>query len=203
MRESLDWPNHIPYQRESFSKSLSIDDIRLLMFSPPDDKAHSSLIATRQVHPHIKVRNLGKFVPKHPLAKTTTLSGGENYGVFATQAIEQGEAIGEYVGNMEIYFSEEELHESPSFSRFSEYKWVVSHPHYFLLIDASEGGNELAMVNDYRGLRKSPNVQPAFIAHGGRYYFGFVAIEKIFAGDEVLSDYGDSFWNFHPQSSQN
>jgi len=92
------------------------------------------------------------------------------------------------------YFSEEKFEKTP----FSEYKWTIIHPHYTLVIDSQYGANELALVNDYRGIAESPNVTPLFVKYKGAHYFSYITNKQILGNEELLVDYGTEFWSAMP-----
>ncbi|MBM3201652.1 MAG: SET domain-containing protein [Chlamydiae bacterium] len=187
------WPDYLPFSSCSHSHELPMELLRLLMFSANERSVDSSLFEKNRVHANLCVEKLSHFVPNHPLAKQRTLSGNDQHGVFATKVIPQGEVIGEYVGRI-YYFSSEEEKLTP----FSEYKWTIVHPHYTVVVDSQYGANELALINDYRGIANGPNVEPCFVSYKGSRYFSYITSREIFPQEELLVDYGDQFWSLSP-----
>ena len=66
--------------------------------------------------------------------------------------------------------------------------------HLYYVVDAMKWGNELAMVNDFRGIAKEPNVTGKMIVHRGHWYFGYGTIKPVKKGEEILADYGHAYW---------
>jgi len=186
------WPKHLPFSQKSYSDELPMDLLRLLMFASTDQKEASSLFDKKLVHADISIKKISHFLPNHPLANQKTMKGEEHHGIFAKKNINQGEILGEYVGRIYYFSSERELKENRT--ELSEYKWTVQHPHYILVIDSQFGANELALINDYRGIADCPNVSPSLIAHKGVRYFSYITTKSISVGEELLVDYGQVFW---------
>ena len=132
----------------------------------------------------------------HPLAHKKTLMGHVNYGIFAADEIKKGAEIGEYIGEISL-INPQEVATVCSKTHFSEYVWVVTANNLFFAIDAHRIANELALVNDYRGLSASPNVKMTTIIHKGFYHFGYIASVDIRKGEELLVDYGENFQDTH------
>lgn len=186
------WPTYLPFSEKSHSDRLPMELLRLLMFAAGDQKEASSLFDKKVVHPDISIQKISHFVPNHPLANKKTMRGEDHHGVFAKKEIDQGVILGEYVGRIYYFSSEQELKRARI--GFSEYKWTIKHPHYILVIDSQFGANELSLINDYRGIREEANVQPSLVAHRGAHYFSYITARPISLGEELLVDYGESFW---------
>jgi len=184
-----DWPRHLPFSSVSHTEELPMDLLRLLMFASMDSSVASPLFDKKEVHANLSIRNLSHFVPQHPLAHRKTVIGNEQHGVFAEEEIGEREILGEYVGRI-YYFPSK----AKGRTAFSEYKWTITHPHYTLVIDPQYGANALALINDYRGIAKEPNVIPSLISHKGYRYFSYLTRRKILVGEELLVDYGTDFW---------
>lgn len=172
------WPKEFTYSRESLLKDCDWFTLKLYLrccFGQENDPdVVSSLIAQGKVHPNIALALLKK---PHPLA-------GER-GVFATARIEKEVILGEFVGEISLTDAPKDL---------SKYACCLKLGDQFLVIDPKTIANELAFVNDYRGLGKKPNVGVTWIPHGGSFHFGFKTICPIRAGQELLIDYGDAYW---------
>ena len=127
----------------------------------------------------------------HPLSDSEVFPGHEQHGVFAKRKISKGAELGEYVG--EISFGLENL---KSFHPFKGvHCWRVQFGDVGLNISSKKIANELAFINDYRGLRDTPNVRPTWILHRGVFYFGYETIREIEPMEELLIDYGKTFGN--------
>ena len=64
-------------------------------------------------------------------------------------------------------------------------------------VDASQIGNEMRFINDYRGVADAPNVKFYLYRSRVRGYLAtvIVALHDIEAGQELLVDYGDGYWD--------
>lgn len=189
------WPNRLTYAKESVSAEVNITFLRhyLLTCTPEGAEKSSWMIKKKCVHPHLRIKKITDA--SHPLSGQKTLKGYANLGIFAAKQICKGEEIGEYVG--EIFVTSTEEKDAFAKACRSEYSWVVKIHNFFLTIDAQNIANELALVNDYRGLRSSPNVKMRPIIHEGVLYFGYIAVCDIQKGEEVLADYGEIFWTVY------
>ena len=65
---------------------------------------------------------------------------------------------------------------------------------YLSQIDGQNIANEMSFVNDYRGVALRPNVHMQPIVHKGRCHFGYVTVKDIQKDEELLTDYGEMFW---------
>jgi len=112
-----------------------------------------------------------KQLPRgHPAFK----ENGRALGIFATKLIPCETVIGQYVGMMK-HLSEPHS-TSYSFRQNLESDYVV---------DAKFAGNETRLMNDYRGI----GYQNVKFENGT-----VIAIEDIEKGEELLLDYGSSYW---------
>jgi len=109
--------------------------------------------------------------------------------VFAQDAIPAETEIGEYVG--EIALGKEAIEEALPFK--GVHCWKVPFGSIFLYISSERIANELAFVNDYRGIGREPNVRKKWILHRASYYFGFETIRDVKPGEELLVDYGKTW----------
>jgi hypothetical protein len=193
------WPKRLNYARKSVSVEIAHVVLQHCLRSGNSEDFYqtSRVIEENCVHPHLQIKKITSDLKidglrSHPLAHKKTLMGHLNYGLFATEKIKIDTEIGEYVGEISIVNPHECMTVSPM-NRFSEYVWVVKANNLFFKIDAQNIANELALVNDYRGLRSFPNVKMSAIIHKGFYYFGYVASLDIQKGEELLVDYGEDF----------
>ena len=164
------WPKGFPFFSTSYAENIPVKDLRLLLF-PPLECSYLRCIAEKRVHRSLEIKVLGK---DHPLESQR--------GLFATDYIPVNSVLGEYVGELTFYPEEQKV-------SLSSYGWKVIHPHYMFTVDAAKGGNELAFVNDFRGIENKPNVIPKLLAHGNLHYFCFVAARQIVPNEEILVDY--------------
>lgn len=189
------WPERANYSKEPMAPEMNISILRAFLSTgnPEDLHKTSPLIEAQSVHPHIRIKKLSA---SHPLGAQKTLKGHAHYGIFATKSISTQTEIGEYVGEMYLYFNTPEASAQKVFAGlpFSEYRWMVQANHLFLAIDGQNIANEMALINDYRGLAAQPNVAMQPIIHRGSCHFGYVAVRDIQKGEELLTDYGELFW---------
>jgi hypothetical protein len=182
------WPKRLLYARECVSSEIHMTLLRSYLYTgnPEDIYKCSWVIENTCVHPHLEIK---KLLSPHPLSHQKTKQGYANYGVFATQPIEPGVELGEYVGEL-ILKSRQDLVQSQHLNiTYSEYSWSILLDHLLLTIDCHRIGNELAFINDYRGLCPKPNVHMQPIIHKGMKYYGYVTICCIKQGEEILVDY--------------
>ena len=77
-----------------------------------------------------------------------------------------------------------------------------------LYVDSRYWGNESRFVNDYRGIALKPNVEfRSFIRHDPslgeeRFQMGLFSIRPIRKGQEIVINYGKSYWVHHDQLDQ-
>ena len=174
-----DWPKEFIYSGVSRLAGCDAFALRLYLRCcfghEKDPDVVCPLIAEGRVHPSIV---LGLLKKPHPLASER--------GVFARAGIEKGVILGEFVGELSLTDSPKGL---------SKYACSLKLGDQFLIIDPERVANELAFVNDYRGLGEAPNVGVTWIPHGGSFHFGFKTISSVSAGEELLVDYGDAYWD--------
>ena len=100
------------------------------------------------------------------------------FGLFATEKFNEYDIIGQYTGEL---VSPEKGGKYVSASKDC-------------CIDASCLGNELRFINDYRNISSSNNVviKTTYIDKKPRVLF--VVTKKIEPGDQLLTDYGEGYW---------
>lgn len=172
------WPKNFIYTRRTFSR-----DLHPVIFSQVFLGFASSVLRDEnisiEVHPHIEIRILKDEHPlvgraKHPKKRH------QQRGVFATQDIPAETFIGEYVG--EVYLA-------PKLDFPGNYIWISPLQGNFFLLDASKYANELAFINDYRGISSKSNLRPVLVQRRGLGYFGYQTREKVLKGQELLVNY--------------
>jgi hypothetical protein len=187
------WPKRLIYSRESVAVDMHIFLLREYISSGSfkDLEKTSWVIEEKCTYPHLEIKKTS--LPT--LRNQKHLNCHQNYGIFATQKIDAGTQIGEYVGELYLAISQESLQILLEKIFPSEYAWMIEINERFLLIDAQNVANELALINDYRDLGPRPNVKMQEFVHKGTMYFGYVAITNIQKGEELLVDYGPKFWD--------
>ena len=190
------WPKQLTYATAPVAPEMHLSILRdFLSTGNPDDLGKSvDLVAEHRIHPHLEIQKI--TAAHHPLSQKHTLQGHPNLGLFANEKIPAGTVLGEYVGEMFLYFTNPETSIETVFRRlpFSEYRWMIQAHDLFLAIDGQNIANELALVNDYRGIAPEPNVKMAPLIHHGKTHFGYAVIRDIEKGEELLADYGEMFW---------
>jgi hypothetical protein len=183
------WPQGLVYARESIACEVNMSFLRhcLNTGNPEDLLKQSWVIAEKCVHPSLLTK---KVQPSHPLYYQKTPKGHVNYGVFAQEKIERGIELGEYVGGISL----RNIRDFSCDHKFpSAYLWTILLNGLWLIIDGQIVSNELALVNDYRGISSAPNVEMRGIIHQGLIYFGYVTVKEIQKDEEVLVYYGHKF----------
>ncbi len=146
-------------------------------------------IANKKVHSDVEIRVLKDA--SHPLSYEKRSNLELERGLFASKKIKKDTFLGEYVGEIELISSIKEMK-----PRDSEYYFLVDiMENLKCIIDPKICANELAMVNDYRGIAESPNCKPTFVTHNNQAHFGFCVIQEIPEGAEILVDYGELYWS--------
>ena len=183
------WPDGFVYARRCLSSQLHpcLLEEFIKTGREEDGEVISPLIERGLIHSHI---SLVKITPcmKHPLSHST-YGKRAHYGVFASAAIDLGVELGEYVGELQV-LSANWKH---SFKDF-DHAWTLEHGPFLFVLNAKKVANELAFLNDYRGLGKEPNVKPKWVVHRGRYHLVFETIKRVRAMEELLIDYGEGYW---------
>ncbi len=148
-----------------------------VLFSEEELAKESACIEEKRVHPHIKIRLLDAG---HPIA-------GQR-GVFALKKIDAWAQLGEYVGEVFIGAGVPEM-----FPRKDVHCWFAERNGISVQVSSNRFANELAFINDYRGIADAPNVGLQWIIHKGFYHFGYVTLREIQQGEELLVDYGQKW----------
>lgn len=190
------WPKGFVYSRESVTSEYHPLFLRhfLSSLAKADPQRISHVIEEKRVHPDIEIKILTKQLPKkHSLANRKSQRGHVHRGVFATQLIPAGTELGEYVGEVTIMSIEEFLQVGEQKHALSEYAWRVILKDYLVFVEAKRFANELAFVNEYRGLENQPNVTIHWIPHRGSFYLGYSTRCDIQPGEELLADYTQNF----------
>jgi SET domain-containing protein len=114
-------------------------------------------------------------------------------GLFATQTIRKYTILGEYAGRAVLHQPN-----TASNANSSRYKGILFEDEksgVAVDIDAKDVGNEFRFLNDCTGTRTAkPNVLFKVAAIGGRYHILVLAIDDIHSGEELLAEYGSTYW---------
>lgn len=196
-RESpANWPQEINFtpRRVSFAVHSVLFEEMLSTGQEEDREVIHPLIEAGGIHPHVKLEQITpelSYLGPHPHPLSDTLyCGRPHYGVFATQEIEAGTDLGEYVGELQVMSSvEEEL------CKVHDYNWLLKSGPFVYEVRASKWANEIVFVNDYRGLGAEANVSAEIVVHRGCYYLVYRTMKVVQEGEEVLINYGEDYWH--------
>ncbi len=184
------WPKDLVYSPESRSKHISCTLLKQMLFSLINKEkiltAVDDCIGNKKVYPDVEIRSLQD--KSHPLSYK---KGEMQRGLFASKQIEANTFLGEYVGDMALISSIEEMQ-----PRDSAYYFLVDlMDDLKCIVDPKVCANELAMVNDYRGIAHDPNCKPTFVTYENQAHFGFYTTRVIPIETEILVDYGELYWS--------
>lgn len=102
------------------------------------------------------------------------------YGLIATKNFSKFNILGEYTGKI-----------NKTGNKFSAFLTEIYN------VDASTSGNEMRFINDYRNIADRPNVCLEVCYIDKKPKILIVVIEKINEGNEILLDYGESYFNYY------
>jgi len=194
------WPKGFVYAAESVAPEMNISLMRMFLGAAEDIERISWVIENKTVYPHMQILPLTKNRFKnssHPLMDKRARGGYMQRGVFATQMIPKGTELGEYVG--EMYLIDRDNYPDSIFAKtkLSEFAFRLTIGTHYWITEPKKIANELALINDYRGIEPEPNIRPELIAHRGFYYLAYVTIKDIAANHELLTNYGNGYWKTH------
>ena len=110
------------------------------------------------------------------------------YGLFADRALQKGEMIGEYTGNL---VKESEVSENNKYLFY--YPSIIDkkseNPMTFF-IDAEASGNFTRFANH----RANPNAERRYVAHNGKWRIIFIVVKEIVKNEQIFIDYGSGYW---------
>jgi SET domain-containing protein len=121
----------------------------------------------------------------HPKISVKFISKQLGYGVFARERIKKGAYVGEYTGvvreNVRTYFAplNNYCYKYPVLDR-------LGRP---FVIDATKGNFTRYINHSYQ-----PNLKPLYAFIEGFYHLIFLSLGEISQGDQLLYDYGQSYW---------
>jgi len=200
------WPKAFIYATESVSPEMNISLLRMFLGAAEDFEKVSWVIENKTVYPHMQILPLSKRRFKnssHPLMDKRSRRGYVQRGVFATQMIPKGTELGEYVG--EMYLVDREKYAESIFAKIklSEFAFRLTIGTHYWITEPKNIANELAMINDYRGISPEPNIRSELISHRGLHYLAYVTIKDIPVGGELLTSYGKTYWDIHRTKAKN
>jgi len=120
------------------------------------------------------------------ITKKTHILKGE-YGLFATKIWKTFDIIGQYTGQI-VTPDIEGIYVANMFN--DTYKDDLRYS-----VNAEIMGNETRYINDYRGIKDKPNCKFIKTYIEGLPVIAVVVIIDINKGDEILTDYGDDYWD--------
>jgi len=130
------------------------------------------------------IRFLPSFVEIQQIANNTHPAFGQ-FGVFSKIQLERGYVLGEYTGVVKL----------TNLKKTSGYASILYEDGtHSIDVDAVEAGNEFRFLNDYRGVSATPNVKLFATVFNGEYHIAVTIIKRVNKGEELLVDYGSTYW---------
>lgn len=131
---------------------------------------------------------IGTFMFSTPVHRAIELFESHGTGVRTTAPLSAGTCVGLYACH--VYESQEEEDSSSQFIMSPDDGTSV-------VYDAKGVGNEMRFINDYRGIAKQNNVCMAERVIICEWVTArpIVTTKDIQAGEELLLDYGEGYWN--------
>ncbi|ORX94752.1 hypothetical protein BCR34DRAFT_594341 [Clohesyomyces aquaticus] len=184
-----DWPQGVVYLPSPlYSKRLSPDTIKTLIFPKSDLPTREGALTTRGPYSNVKITPITD--PTHP-------ANGQ-YGLVACQHLLPDSFILPYIGY---------VHDKADTDEQSDYDLSLDRD-LSLGVDASKMGNEARFINDYRGVSTGPNAEfrDTFVDLGNGNVEKRVGVfvmcagksgkkaKGILQGQEILVSYGKGFW---------
>lgn len=185
----VNWPEGFIYTPSSFSSELHPALLKhfLSTGNAEDFDCVHLLLEKQTVHSALMIKELPL---SHPLGALKDALGNRQRGLFALAELPSGVDLGEYAGEMRLIDASWKLNQKEH-----NYSLVIPLGAYRFIIDAKKWANELAFINDYRGIAKAPNVIGTTAVHRGCYYPIFQTLSSISPGEELLIDYGPGYWH--------
>lgn len=186
------WPEHFTYSprpRAVDFHEVFLDAVLGTGYED-DEKKVVSIIEEGRCHEHLEIRVIddklcSRLGISHILQNKEEIQGHISRGVFAKKAIPANTVLGEYAGR--ISFESKGSGEAER-----QYLWEISLvSEKTLYIDGAEETNELAFVNDYKGIKERPNCRMVPLMHRGRLRFCYATISQIAKDEEVVVAYHD------------
>ena len=183
------WPDKIVYlHAPSFSKKLSADKIKALVFSTSDMPPDAHIYKTSSPCPNVKIT---------PISDSAHPALGQN-GLFANQQLPPDAFILPYLGY---------VHDQTDTDETSDYDLSLDRD-LGIGVDATSMGNEARFINDFRGVSAAPNAEfrDIYVETGNKKVEKRVGVFVLTAGksgkrakgigrgQEILVSYGKGFW---------
>ncbi len=190
-----DWPADYVY-----STSCRMSEIHPALLEqfistghPEDAHAVYPLIEKGGVHPHLELKKITAQVKgadgrPHPLSRAR-YGKRVHRGLFAKRGLPDGVELGEYVGELQLLAADWKR----GLKDF-DHAWTLKSGPFLFVLNAKKFANELAFINDYRGIGRSANAKPKWVVHKGLFHLIVVTTCPIRPGEEVLIDYGVGYW---------
>lgn len=179
-----EWPSTLPYASCPYSTQMKMSLIRKFYF-PFQETSSCSTLDRGVLKECVKI---DICPPGHPLAEKEAPLGHANRRLIATRKIFANTILGEYAGDTSVYQNLSEFY--AKVKKPSKYAWLIDLPYFPLFIDAEKGGNELALVNHFKGIAERPNLEPHFVKINGLLHFCYITSQDIEEKEELLIDYG-------------
>jgi uncharacterized protein len=187
-------PDGLFYSIPDLEARIPFKFLSCITFESPEDQA-DILARGKAKHQNNQVshqaQELGKkFIEKIdaayiPQASVRWISDKVGYGLFAEEEIPQGSYVGEYTG---IVRRNDRRYFEPLNNYCYEYP-VDDEIGRSFVIDATQG-NLTRFINH----SSQPNLQPIHVFYAGYYHLIFVALHLIHKGEQLIFDYGESYW---------
>ena len=183
------WPEGFVYARRCRSSQLhpSLLEEFIKTGCEEDCEITSQVIEKGLIHPSLSLVKITHRM-NHPLSYSK-YGKRSHYGVFASSMIDQEVELGEYVGELQVLAANWK-HSLKDF----DHAWTLEQGPFLFVLNAKKVANELAFMNDYRGLADKPNAKPKWVVHQGLYHLVFETITAVNASEELLIDYGEGYW---------
>ncbi len=140
--------------------------------------SQESLDLGQQYHKEI----LSSYIPK---VSVRFISDDVGHALFAEEEIEVGRYVGEYTG---IVRKNDRRYGYPINNYCYEYPIPDEIGRNFV-VDATRG-----CLTRFINHSSDPNLKPFYAFYEGYYHVIFLSIKKISVGDQLLFDYGKSYW---------
>ncbi|KAK6349236.1 hypothetical protein TWF730_009988 [Orbilia blumenaviensis] len=157
-----------------------------------EDSKVASVVAkstTKQDIRRTACQNVSLQLNEPPMTKVgPTSMPFEGNGLFAMETIKKGEFVGEYTG--EVVSEEEADRRVAVYDSSSSFMFEINATHE---VDGTQYGNKTRYLNHSKA---EPNCEAKVLQVNGIHRIAFRALEDIEPGQELLFNYGESFFKF-------
>ncbi|KAI8892449.1 hypothetical protein BC833DRAFT_611639 [Globomyces pollinis-pini] len=130
-----------------------------------------------------------------------------SYGLFALMDLKPSQSLGDYSGKLRVDLKSDT---NPPDADNDYLYLLYEDDDYKVTIDASKYGNHARYINDYRGVHDSfgsplsPNcdIVPYYDSVTGELRAGVVITKRVKKGEEILFDYGDTYWEVKKRNEE-